>query len=143
MAAIKDTSRSAEKWKRRTETAGPEYEEGVRNPRSDWAEKTAEAESNFEQGIQAAISKKSFGKGVRKTGTEGWQRAALEKGPTRFAQGVSGAADKYRDGFQPYADTIKNLNLPARGPKGDPKNIARVAMVAKALHDKKVEMQAR
>lgn len=141
MAEIKDVTRSAEKWRRRTETAGAEYEEGIRNPRADWADRTAAAEGNYEQGVQAAIQRKSFGKGVRKTGSAGWQEAALAKGPTRFAQGVAQSQDKYENGFRPFAETIAKLTLPPRGPKGDPKNINRVAVIAKALHERKLQLQ--
>lgn len=143
MAKIKDTARIAAKWKRRAESAGPEYEEGVRNPRADWATQTAAAESNYEQGVQASISRKAFGKGVRKAGTEKWQKNALEKGPSRFATGVALAQDNYETGFAPFQATIASLQLPPRGPKGDPKNIARVAAIAKALHAKKLELAGR
>lgn len=143
MAEIKSAGAAADKWGRRTSTAGPEYEEGVRNPRKDWAEQTGKAEKNYEAGVQAAIQRKSFGKGVANTGTSGWQAAALAKGPGRFAQGVSGAIDKYRAGFQPFQETIANLALPARGPKGDPNNINRVSVIASALHKKKIELQGK
>jgi hypothetical protein len=141
MAQIKSDQASADKWTRRTQNAGTEYAEGVQNPRSDWASQTKAAEANYEKGVQAAIQRKSFGKGVTKTGTSGWQAAALEKGPSRFAAGVAGATNKYAEGFKPYRETIKNLTLPPRGPKGDPANIQRVAAVAKALHDKKLALE--
>jgi len=141
MTAIKDTSAISAKWQRRAATAGVEYEEGVKNPRSPWDTATAGAEKNYVAGVQAAISRGSFGKGVRKTGHAGWQKAATEKGPARYAQGVNLAGDKYQSGFAPFADTIKALNLPPRGPKGDPNNITRVGAIAKALHDKKLQLQ--
>jgi DNA-binding transcriptional MocR family regulator len=143
MAAIKETARIADKWERRAGNAQAEYEEGVRNPRKDWAAATASAEKAFEQGIQQSIQRKAFGKGVRKAGTAKWQENAVEKGPVRFAQGVSLAKGSYEEGFAPFRQTISNLTLPARGAKGDPKNINRVAAVAKALHDKKLELEGR
>jgi len=143
MAKIKDTSTIAEKWQRRAGSAGTEYEEGVRNPRADWATETAKAESNYEQGVQAGIQRKSFGKGVKKAGTDTWQKNSISKGPQRYSQGVALAGDKYAEGFAPFAQVIGATNLPARGPKGDPKNIQRVATMAKALHDKKIELEGR
>jgi hypothetical protein len=143
MAKIKDASTINEKWKRRAGNAQQEYTEGVQNPRADWASQTSAAEKSYEQGVQAAIGRKSFGKGVRKTGTEGWQRAALTKGPSRFSQGVTDSGDAYASGFAPYQQVIASTQLPERGPKGDPKNINRVSTMAKALHQKKLELQGR
>lgn len=143
MAAIKDSSVIAAKWKRRASTAGAEYEEGVRNPRKDWATETANAEKAYEEGLANSIQRKAFGKGVKKAGTSKWQDAAIEKGPRRFTEGVNLAENSYEEGFAPFRATIANLTLPPRGPKGDPKNINRVAAVASALHKKKLELEGR
>lgn len=142
MADIKPISRTTEKWKRQSQVSTPEYEAGVRNPKTDWAEATAAAEKNYNQGVQAAIQRGAFGRGVKKAGTDSWQEGALTKGTTRWAQGIAISEDKYREGFQPYHDVIAALVLPPRGPKGDPANIQRVAAVAKALHDKKMAIQS-
>ena len=143
MPAIKSTAQIADKWKRRAGSAGIEYEEGVKNPRADWAEETKKAESTYEQGVQASIARKAFGKGVTKAGTDKWQRNAIAKGPARFTSGVQLAGGSYEEGFAPFAQTIAQTQLPSRGPKGDPKNIQRVAVMSKALHDKKIELEGR
>jgi len=143
MAKIKDNARISAKWKRRAEGAGAEYEEGVRNPREDWAQATAASEPAYEQGVQQSISRKAYGKGVRKAGTAKWQENALAKGPTRYANGISLSQNAYEEGFAPFRQTIASVNLPPRGPKGDPKNIARVTAIAKALHAKKIELEGR
>ena len=137
---IKSTERIKNKWMRVTSAAQAEYEEGVRNPRSSWAAGAKAAESSYEKGIQASIARKGYGKGVLAAGDATWSRNAIEKGPARFSQGVSLSADAYAAGFAPYAETLKSLSLPTRGPKGDPGNIQRVASVAKALHDKKISL---
>lgn len=141
MAKIKALDKIADKWTRVAGAAGAEYEEGVRNPRADWATETQKAETNYEQGVQASISRKAFGKGVKSAGTDKWQRNAIEKGPIRFTQGVQLSKKAYEDGFSPFRETIAALKLPPRGPKGDPKNILRVAAVAKALHDRKLQLE--
>lgn len=134
---IKSTDRIKAKWARVTSGAGNEYLEGVTNPRSSWASGAAGAEKAYNAGVQAAITRGGFGKGVRKAGDKKWQDNAISKGPARFSQGVSLAEDAYAAGFAPYADTLKALTLTPRGAKGDPANINRVAQVAKALNDKK------
>lgn len=141
MAEIKSLSQSAAKWKRRAGSAGQEYEEGVRNTTKSWANNTAAAEKSYEQGVTAAIGRKAFGAGVKAAGDDKWRENAIEKGPQRFTQGVSLAEQNYEKGFGPYRETIANTQLPARGPKGDPNNIQRVAKIATALHNKKLSMQ--
>lgn len=142
MANIKPLDRTATKWARVSSGAQQEYLEGVQNPRADWETETRAAEKTYEQGIQNSLSRKAFGKGVAKAGTAKWQERATTLGPARYSTGVQAAQNAYREGFAPYREVIQNLQLPARGPKGDPSNIQRVAAVAKALHDKKLQLEA-
>jgi hypothetical protein len=137
---VKSIDRIKTKWKRVTSGAQAEYEDGVKNPRSSWAAGASAAEAAYEKGVQASIARKGFGKGVRKAGDQTWQKNAIEKGPARFAQGVSLSEDAYATGFAPYAEALKSVTLSPRGPKGDPANINRVSQVAKALHDKKISL---
>ena len=143
MPAIKDMNRIRDKWVRASGVAQPEYEAGINNPRSDWAAATAAAENNYTKGVQAAIQRGAFGKGVKATGSAAWKENALKKGGPRFAEGVRLSQDAYQRGFQPFADVIARTPLPARLPKGDPANINRVAVMAKALHDAKLQMQSK
>ncbi len=138
MVQIKPLSRIRTKYVAGTQANQAEYEAGVRNPKKDWARETAAAEANYEAGIQKSIAQKRFGKGVNKSGTENWQAKTLAKGPTRWAQGVALAAPDYEAGFAKYHAIIAGLTLPPRGPKGDPKNIQRVAVIADALHKAKI-----
>lgn len=139
MANIKAMDRITAKWKRVASGAAGEYEEGVRNPRADWATEAAKAEGAYEAGIRASITRKAFGKGIKSAGTAKWQHGALAKGPGRFSEGVALAEDAYEKGFAPYRAVIERTVLPDRGAKGDPKNIARVAAIAAALHDEKIK----
>ena len=139
MANIKSMDRITDKWKRVAAGAGEEYRVGIENPRTDWATATKNAESSYDAGVQAAIARKAFSKGVGKAGTAKWQAMALAKGPGRWSEGINLSGDAYRSGFEPYARVIAGLTLPVRGRKGDPKNIARVAAIAKALHDEKIK----
>lgn len=139
MANIKDISESSDKWVRRAAQAGPDYERGVRNPRTPWAEATAAAENNYKTGVVAAANSGAFGRGVKAAGNDKWQRNAISKGPGRFAEGVTVAKDDWVKGFAPFQATIKSLTLPPRGPKGSPQNLQRVAAVANALRAVKVK----
>lgn len=141
MAEIKDLNASADKWQRVSSGAAREYEEGVKNPRKDWAANTAASESAYEQGVTQAISRKSFGKGVAAAGTAKWQQGAIDKGTKRWGPGIALAGDAYRRGFAPYQEVISRTTLPPRGPKGDPGNIQRVIVMAEALHNEKLKRQ--
>lgn len=137
--AIKSTAAIAEKWARVTPARSKDYADGVAAPRRDWQSTTEAAEQAWQQGIQNSIANKSRLKGVRKRGTSGWQTKTLEKGTVRWGPGVSGAKDDYFKGVDPYLQTIAALTLPPKGPKGDPRNIDRVAKIAMALHERKLK----
>jgi len=139
MASIKPLDKIAQKWSTVTPQRAGEYVDGVTNPKADWASETGKGAANYVKGIQASIANKSFEKGVAKAGTDTWKKKTLEKGPTRWQQGVSISASDYQAGFAKYHAALSGLQLPARGPKGDPSNINRVSIVAKTLHDLKVK----
>ena len=137
MPKIKDLSRISGKWTTVTPQRQGEYKTGVENPREDWKTATLAAAPRYQTGVQAAIAEKRFDKGVSNAGTSKWQQNASNKGPGRWAEGVQQGQGAYESGFAPFRDVIANTVLPARGPKGDPANIQRVAVMAKALNDKK------
>jgi hypothetical protein len=135
---VKSGTAIAEKWARVTPQRTADYEAGVRQPTKDWATQTANAEDSYSQGVQKAVQDKRFGKGVKAAGTSKWQEKAISKGTQRWGPGVSIAENDYESGFEPYRQEMEKVNLPPRFPKGDPRNIQRVAAIATALHKKKV-----
>lgn len=137
MVAIKSLDAIAAKFVAKASAAGPDYEAGVRQPRNDYARNTLAAETSYDQGVTAAIGRKSFGKGVQKAGTGKWQAKSLSKGVTRYGPGVADAKDDFQSGFTKSHGIISALQLPAKRAKGDPGNIQRVAAIAKALRDGK------
>jgi len=139
MAAIRPVSEIAEKWARVTPGRASDYQAGVQNPKRDWAEATRAAEDAWIQGVQEAASQRRFSRGVARAGTEKWKKKALELGANRWGPGVAAARDDYEKGFAPYAEIIARTQLPPRGPKGDPKNIERVRVIAMALHEAKIK----
>lgn len=141
MPPVKSLDRISAKWARVAQVSGPEYEAGVTNPRRSWMQATAAAEANFEKGVQAAIQRKSFGKGVKAAGDDKWQKNTLQKGAVRWAAGINLAKGAFEAGFAPYRAVIERTTLPARGPKGDPANIQRVAIIADALHKEKLKIK--
>lgn len=139
MPPIKALDRISEKWMRAAQAATEEYRLGIENPRKDWSAETQNANEAYKAGIQKSISNDSYKKGVARAGTSKWQEGARTKGVPRWAAGIGVSQAAYEEGFKPYADVIARLQLPKRGPKGDPNNIARVAALAGALHAEKLK----
>lgn len=140
MAKRVDPAKTAQKWGRVTPGRRQDYEDGVQHPTQSWQEKTLAARQAYNDGVQAAIAEDRFSAGVASTSDEEWKKKTLEKGPGRWAAGVAMSQDAYAKGFAPYAETLNNLTLPPRGPKGDPRNLERVAAVDRALRQKKEEL---
>jgi len=138
MPKIRSAADIAKKWGTVTPPRAPDYEFGVKNPKESWEEKTGAAEGAYEEGISAAVADKRFGKGVAKAGQAKWEKKTVEKGVPRWPAGVKIAQPDFEKGFGPYRDVIEGTELPPRYPKGDPRNIERVAAMAAALRAKKV-----
>ena len=133
MTNIKGLTDIGGKWERRAVVAGADYTQGVQNPRAPWAESAVKAEDNYKAGVTTAAARGAFGKGVKAAGNTKWQTMSTQKGPGRFAEGVSIARPDWEKGYQPYHSVISSLTLPARGVRGSPANLQRVATVATAL----------
>jgi hypothetical protein len=129
---------SGKRWVDRASIASEEYKSGVQNPRGDWATNAAAAADNQALGVQQAIADKRYEKGIQKAGTARWRDKALSKGASRFVQGVQTSQADYEKGVKPYLDTIESTTLPPKYPKGDPRNLARVEALNKALRAKKL-----
>lgn len=135
---IKSGAAIAEKFAAKGAAAGKDYSDGIASPRRDYATATEAASGTYAAGVQGAIANDSFAKGVRSAGTQKWQRKAAGVGSRRFPEGVTAAKGDYQQGVQPYLDTIAAVDLPPRGPKGDPGNNQRVAIIAAALRQRKL-----
>jgi len=138
MALIRQTSDISAKWASVTPGRRAEYEKGIAAPLKDWEANTLAAEATYGAAITEAIARNAYGRGVKSVGTAKWQKKAREVGPSRWTQGIGVAQPDYEVGFAPYRDIIERVTLPPRGVKGDPGNLRRVEIIAKALHDKKI-----
>jgi hypothetical protein len=134
---VPSAARVAAKWARRAGSATTEYEEGIRTTPRSWATAAAAAEKNYTAGVTQAASAGRYGKGVNRVGDAKWKKNAQEKGPARFAQGVSVAEADYSAQVGPYLEVIGRTDLPPRGPAGSEGNYGRVAAIGKALRDLK------
>lgn len=139
MPPVKSLDRISARWISAAQAASGAYEDGIENPKKDWATETKKAEDAYIAGVQAAAAQKRFGKGVAAAGTQKWKSNALSKGVARWAPGISLGRDAYEKGFAPYRAVIERTTLPPRGPRGAPGNIQRVTVMSKALHDERIK----
>jgi len=139
MAEIRDVAQIARKWVRNSAVAGPSYSEGVQNPRRPWQAATLAAQPAWQAGVTAAAQAGRWQAAVRATPEDTQRQMASTKGANRFPEGVAAAEPKYAARFAPYAQVIRGINLPPRGPRGAAANLQRVAAIANALHQRRTQ----
>jgi len=130
---MRDLGALSAKFVARAGAASGDYKSGVESAGQAWEAGAASGEGNYEQGVQAAIARKGYGKGIRRAGQAKYVRNAGQLGPQRYTQGVTNAKDAWAQGFAPVAQVIAGLNLPPKGPKRSPQNMQRANMVALEL----------
>lgn len=140
MAKIKSLTDIASKFATVTPARAGDYAKGVEDSTVDWANATAAAEENYQQGVQKAIQNKSFGKGVKNAGSSKYLDGVRNKGEARYGAGVAQAGPAYEKGFAPFHRVIESTTLPPRFPRRDPRNLQRVGAIATALGKAKEQM---
>jgi hypothetical protein len=128
----KDTGTLAKKFVTRATAAAPDYKAGVTGKGGEWEQRAREGEGNYVAGVQDAISRNAFGKGVAGSGQK-YEQNASTLGAQRFGPGVQNAEGAWARGVQPALDVLKSLNLPPKGPKRSPQNTQRSNAVQLAL----------
>jgi hypothetical protein len=131
-------SNGAQRWANRTAAATEDYKAGVAAPRVGWQQATVAAADVHKVATTKALNEGRFAKGVQKAGDGKWSAAAQGKGAERFGPGAAAGVQDYAAAVAPYLAVIESTQLPPRGPKGDPRNIDRVRVLAAALNKKKV-----
>ncbi len=130
---IKDTGSLAQKFVQRASAAVGDYKSGVEQAGGDWESGAKAGEPNYEAGVQEAISKKRFGRGIAAAGATKYVTNASKLGSVRYGPGVQNAQDAWARGVQPALDKLKSLQLPPKGPRRSPQNQQRANMVALEL----------
>lgn len=137
---VKPLDRSAEKWSRNASGAAAEYAANAEAAAQSWQSNTAAAAQNFHQAVSAGGVLERFRRGVQRAGAEKYGRKIRDLGAARYGPGVAAASGDWQAGFEPFANTLAALTLPARQPRGSPGNIQRVAAVATALNARRLAL---
>lgn len=135
---VKDAAAAAQKFVQRGQASGPDYARGVAGSGQAWAQNTAAAADTYNAGVQEAISRGAFQKGVQAAGPSRYEERASGVGAQRYPQGVASSGDRYSGAVQPYLQTLASLTLSPRRPKGDPANYQRSQQVGEALRRRKI-----
>lgn len=128
----KDTATLANKFVTRAQAAAPDYKDGVAGAGGDWENNTKASEPNYEQGVQLAITRKAFGRGVSGSASK-YQTNAVNLGAPRYGPGIANAKQAWQAGVEPAFNVLKSLTLPPKGPRRSPQNQQRANAVALAL----------
>lgn len=129
----KSTAELAQKLVTRASQAIGDYKDSVAQAGNDWEANTKASEGNYELGVQEAITKKRFGRGVAAAGSAKYTKNAVELGGARYAPGIANAKEAWARGVQPALDVLKGLQLGPKGPKRSQQNRDRSAQVQIAL----------
>jgi len=135
---VKDAATSSRKFTQRAAAAAADYQAGVQAAGQDWQTATSASAENYAAGVQEAIGRGAFARGVAKAGAAKYSAKAGTIGARRFPEGVREAGPDFEAGVTPYLQTIAAITLPPRRPKGDPANFARVQAIGEALRRRKL-----
>jgi hypothetical protein len=134
---IKSAATAQAKYTRNTASASQSYQDGINNPRRDWATVTAAAEGTWEAGIQAAVGAKSFARGITPDAAAKQKTNALQLGASRYAPGTANAAPAWAKFTQPVFDAMAAVPDMPRGPKMSQQNFDKQRAYAAAAHSAK------
>ncbi|TAL43317.1 MAG: hypothetical protein EPN91_06630 [Salinibacterium sp.] len=135
---VKPVADAATKFVNRASAAGGDYKAGVSNAGQTWSDHTAMSADTYAAGVQAAIGRGAFQKGVTKAGPQKYQTNASTKGANHYPEGIRGGQGAYQQNAAPYFDALSGIVYPPRRPRGDPANQARSIIVQTTLHTKRV-----
>src|SRR5574343_455065 len=135
---MKTASQSSQKFVERASAASGDYVAGAQSTSKDQSAAAIAAAPNYAAGVQAAITRGAYAKGLQTSGKAGWLKGVTEKGANRFAEGVASGASKYATNSGKYDSARSAATALPRGPKGSEQNFARSKAVGQALRKAKV-----
>lgn len=131
------------KWEQNSMNGASNYVEGSENPRRPWEVEALKAEKNYKVEVVKAANEGRFGRGVKKAGNAKQLAGVIKKGRQNYETGISGSSEVWQDGFKPYQEAIKNLDLPDRSAKNSLENYNRSRMTGQAQAAVKARLQGR
>jgi hypothetical protein len=135
---VKDPATAREKFINRGAASSQDYANGVKGAGQAWQAGAAASADNYAAGVQDAIGRGAYARGVTQAGAAKYETRAAGVGARRFPEGIREAGPAWEQATAPYLQTLAGITLPPRRPKGDPSNFLRVAAIGEALRRRKV-----
>jgi len=137
---MKTANEAVAKWQNRAGAASGDYADGANSTDKDQAQRAIAAKQVYQQALTESFGRDAYGKGLLRSGKQGWLKGVQEKGQQNYSTGVSanGAREKYVANSAKYDSARGAANTLPRGARGSAGNLARVAAVANALRAVKV-----
>jgi len=134
---IKPIENIKAKYKAKTSAAGGDYADGIKFPGRDQGEAAAAASQTWRDAVSAPGVQERFAERARES-TAKWSKNASTLGARRYTEGTSNAVEEFGKNVQASLSIIASTELPARFPKGDPRNLDRVRVLNENLRKGKV-----
>lgn len=122
---VRSADEAMKEWERVAPGAVPKYVRGIKSPKRNWHAATRAAKEIYVAAIQAAIARDAFGKGVDDSSDAEWEEMALTKGATNYPGGIRAGVVKYGRKIAPVLAHMERIDLPPKGARGSPEQIAR------------------
>ncbi|MFA5365522.1 MAG: hypothetical protein WC325_10130 [Candidatus Bathyarchaeia archaeon] len=137
---MKSANEAVSKWQQRAGAASTDYADGARSTDKDQAARAIAAKAVYQQALTESFGRDAYGKGLARSGKQGWLQGIEQKGAQNFSTGVSAdvARNKYVSNSSKYDSARKAADALPRGARGSASNLQRVAAVANALRAVKV-----
>jgi hypothetical protein len=131
-------------WVARAGAASQFY--GTQAAAATWkaAASSAQAETNYATGVQAAVAAKSRLAGVNASTDAQWQAGIANVGVARYSQGVAASAAKMSTSFGKLMPAMATIiaALPPRGVRGSATNITRATTFMQKLTTQRGQFKA-
>lgn len=131
---MKTAAQSSKKYVQNAGAAGQYYTEGAQQTTKDQSANAIAAKGAYAAGVQAAITRGAYEKGLQKSGKQAWLQGVTVKGAARFGEGVAAAENKYATNSGAYDNARSAAASLPRGPRGSSTNYNRSSAVGKALN---------
>lgn len=138
LVKFRDLNASAAKLSQNGQQAATAYKTNASAAAQTWQDNTVASNDNYKQGVQDAIGRDAFAKGVARAGAAKYSSQIAAVAGPRFSDGMSKAGPAWQKGFGPIAAAVSGKDIGPRGPRGSQQNKQRSANMSDAFRAAKL-----
>jgi len=139
---VKPLTDVVKKWVDVTPMRAGYYEAEASVAGADWEKGATAASSAYKAGVSAPNIEKMYTGGIKRAGSEKYERKVKAVGAARFGPGVVAAEADFSTGVGPMLDVIRGITLAPRQPRGALANYERVKAIGVELNKKRLAIRA-